>query len=126
MVNEFSAYYNNFYSHRQSGWSDENVLENAPSMWKANNNNKDFKYMHVWRVLGEYEKYAPQSVSHHFSKKARTSESREHTFSLNSDMSINVDDYEVRIRPIGQKTTKRKGKSKVRESDKTEQNIDIY
>ncbi|XP_042452744.1 uncharacterized protein LOC122037365 [Zingiber officinale] len=123
MVNEFSVIYNNFSTDRQSSWSNENVLENALNMWKAKNNNKDFKYMHVWRVLREYEKYAPQPVSHHSSKKARTSESRGHTSTSNLDMCVDVDDCEVCIRPIEQKAAKKKGKSKVRESDKMEQSI---
>ncbi|XP_042404515.1 uncharacterized protein LOC121994599 [Zingiber officinale] len=124
MVNEFSATYNNFYTHRQSGWSDENVLENALNMWKANNNNKDFKYMHVWRVLKDYEKYIPQSVARYSNKKTRTSESGGNTSTSNPDTSVDLDDSKVCIRPIGQKAAKRKGKSKAREDDIMEHNID--
>ncbi|XP_042407692.1 glutathione S-transferase T3-like [Zingiber officinale] len=124
MVNEFFATYNNFYTHRQSAWSDENVLENALNMWKANNKGKDFKYMHVWRVLKEYEKYTPQSVAHYSNKKARTSESGENTSTSNPDTSVDLDDSEVRIRPIGQKEVKRKGKSKVREGNTMKHSID--
>ncbi|XP_042387359.1 uncharacterized protein LOC121979434 [Zingiber officinale] len=124
MVNEFSVTYNNFYTHRQSGWSDENVLENALNMWKANNKGKDFKYMHVWRVLKEYEKYTPQSVAHYSNKKVRTSESGGNTSTSNPDTSVDLDDSEVRIRPIGQKATKRKGKYKAREGDTMEHSID--
>ncbi|XP_042446387.1 glutathione S-transferase T3-like [Zingiber officinale] len=123
MVNEFSATYNNFYTHRQSGWSDENVLENALNMWKANNNNKDFKYMHVWRVLKDYEKYTPQSVAHYSNKKARTSESGGNTSTSNPDTSVDLDDSEIRIRLIEQKAAKRKDKSKAREGDTMEHNI---
>ncbi|XP_042467111.1 pentatricopeptide repeat-containing protein At5g04780, mitochondrial-like [Zingiber officinale] len=104
-----------------STWNDENVLENALNIWKANNNNKDFKYMYVWRVLREYEKYVPQSVAHYSSKKTRTSESGGNTSTSNPDKSIGVDDSEVCIRSIGQKTEKRKNKSKV--GDTMEQNI---
>ncbi|XP_073158570.1 argininosuccinate synthase, chloroplastic-like isoform X2 [Henckelia pumila] len=117
MVNEFSATYNNLYTHCQTRWSDENVLESALNMWKANNNNKDFKYMHVWRVFREYEKHAPQSVSHHSSKKVRTSKSGWHTSTSNLDAPIDVDDCELLTRPIGQKTAKRKGESKSRGID---------
>ncbi|XP_042451804.1 glutathione S-transferase T3-like [Zingiber officinale] len=124
MVNEFSATYNNFYTHRQSGWSDENVLENALNMWKANNKGKDFKYMHMWRVLKEYEKYTPQSVAHYSNKKARTSESGGNISTSNLDTSVDLDDSEVRIRLLGQKAAKRKGKSKAREGDTMEHGID--
>ncbi|XP_042386582.1 uncharacterized protein LOC121978284 [Zingiber officinale] len=124
MVNEFSATYNNFYTHRQSGWSNKNVLENALNMWKANNKGKEFKYVHVWRVLKEYEKYTPQSIAHYSNKKARTSESGGHTSTSNPDTSVDLDDSKVRIRPIGQKATKRKGKSKVRKGDTMEHSID--
>ncbi|XP_042380037.1 uncharacterized protein LOC121972433 [Zingiber officinale] len=126
MVNEFSATYNNLYTHYQSGWSDENVLENALNMWKANNKNRDFKYIHVWRVLKEYEKYAPQSVAHSSNKKTRTSESGGNTSTSNPnpDTSVDVDDFEVCIRSIGQKAAKRKDKSKVREFDTMEQILD--
>ncbi|XP_042410294.1 uncharacterized protein LOC121999716 [Zingiber officinale] len=124
MVNEFSVTYNNFYIHRQNDWSDENMLENALNMWKVNNKGKDFKYMHVWRVLKEYEKYTSQSVAHYSNKKARTSESGGNTSTSNPDTSVDLDDSEVRIRPIGQKAAKRKGKSKARESDTMEYSID--
>ncbi|XP_042409878.1 uncharacterized protein LOC121999239 [Zingiber officinale] len=124
MVNEFSATYNNFYTHQQNGWSDENVLENALNMWKANNKGKIFKYMHVWRVLKEYEKYTPQSVAHYSNKKTRTSESGGNTSTSNPDTSVDLDDSEVHIRPIGQKAAKRKGKSKAREGDTMEHSID--
>ncbi|XP_042472308.1 glutathione S-transferase T3-like [Zingiber officinale] len=124
MINEFSATYNNFYTYRQSSWSDENVLENALNMWKANNNNKDFKYMHVWRVLKEYEKYTPQSIAHYSNKKAMTSESGGNTSTSNPDTSVDLDDSEVLIRPIEQKAAKRKGKSKAREGDTMEHDID--
>ncbi|XP_042380407.1 uncharacterized protein LOC121972849 [Zingiber officinale] len=115
--------YQRLKSHYYS-WSDENVLENALNMWKANNNNKDFKYMHVWRVLKDYEKYTPQSVAHYSNKKARISESEGNTSTSNPDTSVDLDDSEVHIRPIGQKATKRKGKSKAREGDTMEHNID--
>lgn len=45
-------------------------------------------------------------------KKTRTSESGAHTSSSNLDTSLDVDNYEVRTRPIGRKATKRKGKAK--------------
>ncbi|XP_042444372.1 glutathione S-transferase T3-like [Zingiber officinale] len=123
MVNKFFVTYNNFYTHRQNGWSDKNVLENALNMWKANNKGKDFKYIHGWRVLKEYEKYTPQSVAHYSNKKTRTSESGGNTSTSNPDRSVDLDDSEVRIRPIGQKAAKRKGKSKVKEGDTMEHSI---
>ncbi|XP_042386972.1 uncharacterized protein LOC121978738 [Zingiber officinale] len=71
-----------------------------------------------------YEKYTPQSVAHYSNKKARTSESGGNTSTSNPDTSVDLDDSEVRIRPIGQKAAKRKGKSKVKEGDTMEHNID--
>lgn len=65
--------------------------------------------------------YNLQSVIDHSNKKERTFKSRGHTFTSNSDISIDVNDCEVHICPIGQKTTKRNDKFKVRESDKMKQ-----
>ncbi|XP_042472047.1 uncharacterized protein LOC122054672 [Zingiber officinale] len=116
--------YQRLKSHYYSDWSDENVLENALNMWKANNKGKDFKYMYMWRVLKEYEKYTPQSVAHYSNKKARTSKSGGNTSTSNPDTSVDLDDSEVRIRPIGQKAAKRKDNSKAREGDTMEHCID--
>ncbi|XP_042436856.1 uncharacterized protein LOC122022806 [Zingiber officinale] len=78
---------------------------------------------HYYRVLKDYEKYTPQSDAHYSNKKARTSESGGNTSTSNPDTSVDLDDSEVRIRPIGQKAAKRKGKSKAREGDTMEHNI---
>ncbi|XP_042380437.1 uncharacterized protein LOC121972884 [Zingiber officinale] len=72
--------------------------------------NKPFKYEHVWRILKEQVKWAPQSEGHHVRKKARTSESRTHTSSSNPDASADADDCEAHKHPIGQKAAKKKGK----------------
>ncbi|XP_073119536.1 uncharacterized protein [Henckelia pumila] len=90
---------------------------------KTNHNSKPFKYEHVWRILREYEKYAPQH--RHANKKARTSESEGHTTSSNSDTSVDVDDCEVRLRPIRQKAAKRKGKMKAVNAEKWEEKMDF-
>ncbi|XP_042387648.1 uncharacterized protein LOC121979731 [Zingiber officinale] len=79
---------------------------------------------HYYRVLKDYEKYTPQSVAYYSNKKARTSESGGNTSTSNPDTIVDLDDSEVRIRPIGQKAAKRKGKSKAREGDTMEHNID--
>ncbi|XP_042467138.1 glutathione S-transferase T3-like [Zingiber officinale] len=79
---------------------------------------------HYYRVLKDYEKYTPQSVAHYSNKKVRTSESGGNTSTSNPDTSVDLDDSEVRIRPIGQKAAKMKGKSKAREGDTMEHNID--
>ncbi|XP_042401104.1 glutathione S-transferase T3-like [Zingiber officinale] len=47
MVNEFTAIYNNFYTYRESGWTDENVLKRAYKMWQENHCNKSINYEHV-------------------------------------------------------------------------------
>ncbi|XP_073152716.1 glutathione S-transferase T3-like [Henckelia pumila] len=103
--------------------SDEDILVKAHEIWKTNHNMKPFKHEHVWRILKECEKYAPQH--HHANKKARTSESEGHTTSSNPDTSIDVDDCEVRIRPMGQKAAKRKGKMKAVNVKKWEEKMDL-
>ncbi|XP_073126577.1 glutathione S-transferase T2-like [Henckelia pumila] len=123
LVNEFSGVYNNLYNNRPSGWSDEDVLVKAHEIWKTNHNSKPFKYEHVWRILRECEKYAPQH--RHANKKARTSESEGHTTSSNPDTSVDVDDCEVRLRPMGQKAAKRKGKMKAVNAKKWEEKMDL-
>ncbi|XP_073130496.1 uncharacterized protein [Henckelia pumila] len=104
-------------------WSNEDILVKAHEIWKTNNNTKPFKHEHVWRILKECEKYAPRH--HHANKKARTSESEGHTTSSNPDTSIDVDDCEVRIRPMGQKAAKRKGKMKAVNVEKWEKKMDL-
>ncbi|XP_042409976.1 glutathione S-transferase T2-like [Zingiber officinale] len=112
LVSEFSGIYNKWHSNRASGWSDDDILTKAHEEWMSNKKNKSFKYEHVWRILRECEKYAPQSSDNRYGKKTRTSESGAYTSSSNPNTSVDVEDYEVRTRPNGQKESKRKGKTK--------------
>ncbi|KAL4589894.1 hypothetical protein LXL04_002806 [Taraxacum kok-saghyz] len=121
LVNEFSAIYNNFYNNRGSGWSDETVLEKAHEQWRHINKtkkNKNFKYEHVWKVFKNSEKYVTQLPDHHASKKPRNFDSREFNSSPspNPDSTFELDNCEVRPRPMGQKAAKRKGKFKAKET----------
>ncbi|XP_042410115.1 glutathione S-transferase T3-like [Zingiber officinale] len=110
LANEFGSMHNNFWENRQSGESDEDILVKTHMKWKDMHKNKPFKYEHVWRILKEQVKWAPQSEGHRVGKKARTSELGTHTSSSNPNASADVDDYEARKRPIGKKMTKKKGK----------------
>ncbi|KAL4562169.1 hypothetical protein LXL04_034363 [Taraxacum kok-saghyz] len=121
LVNEFSATINNLSNNRGSGWSDETVLEKTHEQWRHNNKvkkNKVFKYEHVWKVLKNSEKYVPQQADHNAFMKSRTIDLNEFTRgsssspSPNPDSTCELDDYEVRPRPIEQKAAKRKGKFK--------------
>ncbi|KAJ9564978.1 hypothetical protein OSB04_000944 [Centaurea solstitialis] len=77
---------------------------------------KKTRFEHVWRILKESEKFAPQPSYLHASKRAKTPES-------NTD--VDLHDYEVRPRPMGQKAAKRKGKSKAKESSTSQHNTEI-
>ncbi|XP_042442941.1 glutathione S-transferase T3-like [Zingiber officinale] len=111
-IGKFSGWYNNFFNNRASGESDTDVLAATHDMWKKVHKNKTFKYEHIWKIITECEKWAPQSLGRHADKKARTSKSGAHTSSTNPDTD---GDSEIRSRPIGQQKAKRKNKTKVTE-----------
>ncbi|XP_042425829.1 glutathione S-transferase T3-like [Zingiber officinale] len=113
-IGKFSGWYNNFFNNRASGESDADVLAAIHDMSKKVYKNKAFKYEHVWKIITECEKWAPQSLSRHADKKARTSELGAHTSSANSDTD---GDFEIRSHPIGQQKAKRKNKARVTEDE---------
>ncbi|XP_073120095.1 glutathione S-transferase T2-like [Henckelia pumila] len=84
-VDKFSGWYNNLLNNRASGPSEADVLAVAHDMWKTSNKNKTFKYKHVWKILMECRKKAPQSLEHHANKNSRTSQLGAHTSSTNPD-----------------------------------------
>ncbi|XP_057791198.1 glutathione S-transferase T3-like [Salvia miltiorrhiza] len=122
-VNIFSGWYNNFYENRASGQSDEDVLDATLEKWRSVNPKKEFKYQHVWKIMRDLEKWAPQQMARHASKKAKTSESESHTSTEGMP--------EVRRRPMGQQRAKKldksKGKGKLVEesNNKWEQMLEI-
>lgn len=95
---------------RHSGWSDEQILENAHLMYKSENKNSNFQHVDCWRLLKEEPKWNATHQAHH-TKRAKVSESGRYTSSSNADLS----DREVReVRPCGQKAAKKKEKEKRR------------
>ncbi|XP_042415263.1 glutathione S-transferase T3-like [Zingiber officinale] len=87
LANEFGSMHNNFWENRQSGESDEDIL----NFERASEMGSTIRGSSCW-------------------KKASTSESGTHTSSSNPDASVDADDCEARKCPIGQKAAKKKGK----------------
>ncbi|XP_062114317.1 uncharacterized protein LOC133825380 [Humulus lupulus] len=111
-MNQKGARFNGCYKRvqhaRQSGWSDEQILENAHQLYKSENSNSNFLLVDCWRLLKDEPKwntmYQPKG-----GKRKKVSESGAFTSSSNADIS----DDEVReVRPTGQKAAKSKGKEK--------------
>ena len=81
MLNQRIAHFNGCYKRVQqahhSGWSDEQILENAHQMYKSENNT-NFQFIHCWRLLKDEAKwnttYQPQG-----SKRTKVSESGAYT-----------------------------------------------
>ena len=75
-------------------------------------------------MLKDNPKWKINNPLQRFSKKIRTTESGAYTSSSNVDTSLDIDDNEAEVHPIGQKQVKkekRKGKSKVNEENKNEE-----
>lgn len=109
-VARFNGCYTRVQQARHSGWSDEQILENAHLMYKSENKNSNFQHVDCWRLLKEEPKWNATHQAHH-TKRAKVSESGRYTSSSNADLS----DREVReVRPCGQKAAKKKEKEKRR------------
>ncbi|XP_062086516.1 glutathione S-transferase T3-like [Humulus lupulus] len=111
-MNQKLARFNGCYKRVQhahhSGWSDEQILENAHQLYKSENSNSNFLLVDCWRLLKDEPKwntmYQPKGC-----KRTKVPESGAFTSSSNVD----IKDDEVRkVRPTGQKAAKRKGKEK--------------
>lgn len=96
-ITKFSGWYNNFHTNRASGQSDDDVLQAVLKKWRSAHNKKEFKYLHVWRVMQVVDKWAPQKLA----GKAKTTSPETHL----------EGDYEARSRPMGQQKAKRLAKS---------------
>ncbi|XP_062104444.1 glutathione S-transferase T3-like [Humulus lupulus] len=91
-----------------SGWSDEQIIENAHQLYKSENNNSNFLLVDCWRLLKDEPKWNTMYQTKG-GKRTKVSDTGAFTSSSNADIS----DDEVReVRPIGQKAAKRKGKEK--------------
>ncbi|XP_073133774.1 uncharacterized protein [Henckelia pumila] len=96
---------------RRSGHSDEDILRFAYEKYREENNGVAFNLEHVWRIVKDRPMVTPQSDDHFVAtKKMRTSESGASNTSSNQNVSVDIDDEDTR--PMGRKTTKRKGKDK--------------
>ena len=75
-------------------------------------------------ILKDDPKWKTNSPLQRFSKKIRTTESGAYTSSSNVDASLDIDDNETEVCPIGQKQAKkgkRKGKSKMNEENNNDE-----
>ncbi|XP_073307178.1 uncharacterized protein [Primulina huaijiensis] len=126
MTSLFNGIYNKVHSQWGSGCNDADILVKAHEEWmtEPKNKNKPFKYEHVWRILAECQKFAPQSIDHRGMKKKKTSASGKYTSSSNPEMSVDEDEERSCSRPIGQKAAKRKGKNKLAAYEELKESID--
>ncbi|XP_062080210.1 uncharacterized protein LOC133784944 [Humulus lupulus] len=104
----FNECYKRVQQAHHSGWSDEQILENAHQLYKSENNYSNFLLVDCWRLLKDEPKwntmYQPKC-----GKRTKVSDTGAFTSSSNADIS----DDEVReVHPTGQKAAKRKGKEK--------------
>ncbi|XP_062085354.1 uncharacterized protein LOC133791440 [Humulus lupulus] len=95
-VARFNGCYKRVQQAHHSGWSDEQILENAHQLYKSENNNSNFLLVDCWRLLKDELKwntmYQPKC-----GKRKKVSESGAFTSSSNAD----IRDDEVReVRPI--------------------------
>lgn len=74
--------------------------------------NEEAVHEHVWRMVKDEPKWRGGSSINLSGKRAKTSASGTYTSSTDTHASINTNDVEVEVRPIGTKTAKRKGKEK--------------
>uniref|UniRef100_A0A7N0VIN6 No apical meristem-associated C-terminal domain-containing protein n=1 Tax=Kalanchoe fedtschenkoi TaxID=63787 RepID=A0A7N0VIN6_KALFE len=71
-VNEFNGYYNQIVSDHHSGWSDNQIIEEARLIWKNAHKKREFPYTHVWEMVKDEPKWATQVGSQNASKKKKT------------------------------------------------------
>ncbi|XP_062112728.1 glutathione S-transferase T3-like [Humulus lupulus] len=107
-VVRFNGCYKRVQQAHHSGWSNEQILENAHQLYKSENNNSNFLLVACWRLLKNEPKwntmYQPKG-----GKRTKVPDTGAFTSSSNADIS----DDEVReVHPTGQKAAKRKGKEK--------------
>lgn len=107
LVNMFSQWYNNIANNRASGEGDDDVLERALKKWRSEHNEKEFRFLHVWKRSQICEKWGTQAMASNARKKGKFSESD----------SPSSGDAGARTRPMGQQRAKRMAKGKVKEED---------
>ncbi|KAK6141343.1 hypothetical protein DH2020_024893 [Rehmannia glutinosa] len=102
--------YSNFYNNRGSGWSDEDVLVKAHSLWKSIKTTS----LSTMSICGEFSRNVRNMLHESSQSLKRRQEplNRGYTSTSNLDMNINIDDCEVHTRQLNEKAAKRKMKSK--------------
>ncbi|XP_062118265.1 glutathione S-transferase T3-like [Humulus lupulus] len=107
-VERFNGCYKRVQQAHHSGWSDEQILENAHQLYKYENNNSNFLLVDCLRLPKDEPKwntmYQPKG-----GKRTKVPDTGAFTSSSNADIS---DDEVHEVRPTSQKATKRKGKEK--------------
>ncbi|KAG8366138.1 hypothetical protein BUALT_Bualt17G0044800 [Buddleja alternifolia] len=101
---------------RQSGASDDQIIQEARELYKIANKNLEFKFDHVWKMVKDEPKWSMQQGSEESSKKKKTriNEEGDYTSSNPSTPSFQSEDVnEAERRPIGQKAAKKKGRVKL-------------
>lgn len=116
-VNDFNQGFIRLKNEHHSGWSDDQVMEKAREVYYSVHKSQ-FKYEHVWRMVKDEPKWRGGSSINLSGKRAKTSASGTYTSSTDIHASINTNDVEVEVRPIGTKTAKRKGKEKSHAPDR--------
>ncbi|KAG6405361.1 hypothetical protein SASPL_132950 [Salvia splendens] len=116
---------------RRSGMSNQDVENEAHSIYQAGGGNKFQDLIVFNEVMSKHPKWSIHDITHVFpdnenvvyehdgsnSKRTKTSESGEYSIPSNSETPTSG--HSTSFRPIGRDKTKRKGKSKVTQSDST-------
>ncbi|GKA89954.1 glutathione S-transferase T3-like protein [Tanacetum coccineum] len=94
-----------------SGWSDDQVKNVARKLYYFAHN-KAFKYEHAWVVVKDEPKWNAGSTNEDQTKRRKTTASGSYTSSSDGQTSINIEDEETQVRPMGKKQAARKQKGK--------------
>ncbi|XP_047315227.1 glutathione S-transferase T3-like [Impatiens glandulifera] len=113
-VSAFNGLYNQMKRDWGSGRSDVDILMHAMKEWAQTHNNSAFTHLGMWNILKESPKWINQQDRDYCGrKKTKTSAQGGYMSSSNPE-----DADEERVRPIGQKAAKSKGKGKMNHPSK--------
>ncbi|GJT51264.1 ALP1-like protein isoform X1 [Tanacetum coccineum] len=110
-INDFNQIFIDVKRQYHSGWSDDQVKNAARKLYYSAHN-KAFKYEHAWVVVKDEPKWNARSTNEDQTKRRKTTALGSYTSSSDGQTSINIDDEETQVRPIGKKQASRKQKGK--------------
>ncbi|GJT07947.1 glutathione S-transferase T3-like protein [Tanacetum coccineum] len=111
ITNYYNDYRKSFPSRTKPGWSDDQLKDAARKLYYSTHN-KAFKYEHAWAIVKDEPKWNARSTNEDQTKRRKTTASGSYTSSSDGQTSINIEDDETQVRPIGKKKAARKQKGK--------------